>query len=275
MKHRRWLVESLRRLGGMAIVIALVIGGGSIANVNSQSPEFSYSGDNGPGFWAELGQPSWEACAGKGGSQSPIDINDVQIDPSLKPLNLKMQETRIALINNGHTIEEEYDRGSTLKFKGVTYQLEQFHFHTLTEHTFRGERGVMELHAVFKDDLVNTTKIAVVGMLYKIGQEDPFLAKLIAGGLPMKSGERVESIVEINLADGLTDTSAYYTYAGSLTTPPCTENVTWLLLKRPAEMSAGQFQAINKILGNNFRPLQERNERVVWGTAKGGEGPEH
>src|SRR5262245_17168035 len=111
----------------------------------------------------------------------------------------------------GIPIEAKYEQGSTLTFKGATYQLAQFHFHALSEHAIGGERGVMELHAVFKDDLVHTTKNVVVGMLYQIGHEDPFLATLIAGGLPLKNGDRVDSSTAINLADGLTDTAAYYT----------------------------------------------------------------
>jgi carbonic anhydrase len=157
---------------------------------------------------------------------------------------------------------------------GVTYHLQQFHFHALSEHTIRGWRGVMELHAVFKDDLVNTTKI-VVATLFKIGHENPFLAKLSAAGLPMKEGQTVDSTVKVNLAKGLTDTSAYYTYAGSLTTPPCSENVTWVVLKEPAEMSAAQLNAFDRILGNDFRPLQDRNGRVVRATPNRGEGREH
>jgi carbonic anhydrase len=263
-----------RRLAGIAIVAVLGVGAAVAASGMAASESavptatFAYSGDNGPGFWGQL-SPDWAACAGGGGRQSPIDIDNVRIDPRLKPLNLNLSKTPIALINNGHSLEEEYQPDSTLTFGGVTYHLQQFHFHALSEHAIAGWRGVMELHAVFKDDLVNTTKIAVVAMLFKIGHNNPFLAKLSAGGLPMKEGQTVDSSVEVNLARGLTDTSAYYTYAGSLTTPPCTENVTWLVLKKPAEMSAPQFKAFDQILGNDFRPLQDRNGRVVRATARG------
>jgi carbonic anhydrase len=182
-----------------------------------------------------------------------------------------VEPTPIALLNNGHVIEAEYEPGSTLQFEGVVYHLEQFHFHTLSEHTVRGHYGAMELHAVLKDDLVNTTKIAVVGMRYTIGSDNPFLATLLAHGLPEKAGDDVKAEDTINLADGLTDTAAYYTYPGSLTTPPCSENVTWIVLKKVAELSPQQFEAFRHILGNDFRPLQERHGRVVRVT-RGGEG---
>jgi carbonic anhydrase len=96
-------------------------------------------------------------------------------------------------------VRYKYESGSTLQFEGVVYHLEQFHFHTLSEHTVRGQYGAMELHAVFKDDLVNTTKIAVVGVRYTIGRANPFLSALLAHGLPAKTGEHIEDADAINL----------------------------------------------------------------------------
>ncbi|HYB28920.1 MAG TPA: carbonic anhydrase family protein [Solirubrobacteraceae bacterium] len=267
-----------RRLAGISVTAVLAAGAAfaasGVAASGSTQPTatFSYSGDNGPGFWGQL-NPAWEACAGGKGRQSPIDITNVQIDPSLRALNLALKPTPLALINNGHTIEQEYEPGSTLTLGTATYHLQQFHFHALSEHMIGDWRGVMELHAVFKDDAAN--RIAVVAMLYKIGRPNRFLDELISAGLPQKEGQTVHAPVEVNLADGLTDASAYYTYAGSLTTPPCAENVTWFVLKRPAELSEPQFQAFDKILGDDFRPLQARNGRTVWATAKGGKGLAH
>lgn len=128
-----------------------------------------------------------------------------------------------------------------------------------------GHRGVMEQHAVFKN--LKDGTMVVVGVLYEIGRSSRFLDRLIDAGLPKKSGDETHSSHFIDLSDGLTDTGAYYTYAGSLTTPPCSETVTWFVLKHPATMSQAQFKAFNHILGNNFRPLQARNGRVVRSTA--------
>lgn len=229
-----------------------------------QAGEFLYTGDKGPAFWGEL-NPDWEACLGKGGMQSPIDINNVRNDWRLSPLKLHLDETEIHMINNGHAIELEYEEGSTLKFEGVVYDLLQFHFHTLSEHTVEGNHGAMELHAVFKN--MESGKLAVIGMLYSIGSENHFLQELIDAGLPKKEGDETLAW-DINLDDGLTNTSSYYTYQGSLTTPPCSEIVTWIVLKQAAEMSEQQFQEFRKILGNDFRPLQERNNREVRATVK-------
>jgi carbonic anhydrase len=269
MMHKPWGIRASLWLVCGTLMAGLA-GGGLVGAGQAHAADFAYAGDAGPGFWAEL-DPAWEACAGAGGRQSPIDLSHVVVDPELEPLQLEVEPTPIALLNNGHVIEEAYELGSTLRFEGVVYHLEQFHFHTLSEHTVRGHYGAMELHAVFKDDLVNTTKIAVVGMRYTIGRDNRFLAALLAHGLPEKAGDHVDAADAINLADGLTNTAAYYTYPGSLTTPPCSENVTWIVLKKVAELSPQQFEAFRHILGNDFRPLQERNGRVVRVT-RGGKG---
>src|SRR5262245_6905737 len=113
----------------------------------ARAAEFSYSGDNGPGFWGEL-DPAWVNCS-EDQRQSPIDIEQAVRDATLGPVELDLHATEINLVNNGHTIEQEYQPGSALTFEGVVYELKQFHFHTLSEHAINGERGVMELHVVF------------------------------------------------------------------------------------------------------------------------------
>src|SRR5262249_18203689 len=195
----------------------------------------------------------------------PIDIDRVVPDSRLRPLQLQLHETPLALTNNGHTIAEEYEAGSSIALNGVIYDLTQFHFHTLSEHTVAGEHAVMELHAVFADPA--SSNKAVVGQLFLIGRPNRFISELLANGLPQKSGDVVDVPSQaINLKDALTNTSRYYTYPGSLTTPPCTETVTWFVLKQRAQLSMDQFEAFRHILGNDFRPLQKLNGRVVHAT---------
>jgi carbonic anhydrase len=122
----------------------------------------------------------------------------------------------------------------------------------------------MELHAVFQDP--GTGDRLVIGLLFEIGRPNPFLQTLIDAGLPKKNGNVTMTPRLINLADVLTSTSSYYTYGGSLTTPPCTENVTWVVLAKPATLSGSQFQDFRRILGNDFRPLQRSNGRVIRST---------
>lgn len=227
--------------------------------------EFEYSGNTGPGFWDELeGAGACGRTTEEGARQSPIDITRVRTDDRLRPLTLSLLDTEISLINNGHVIEQEYHNGSNLILNRGVYTLQQFHFHTLSEHAIRGRRGVMELHAVFRDE--SSGELAVIGQIYRLGRANGFLDKLIEAGLPEKAGDHVESHEEINLADALTSTRSYYRYPGSLTTPPCSEVVTWLVLQQQATMSEEQFEAFNDIMGNNFRPLQERNDRVIRAT---------
>jgi carbonic anhydrase len=118
---------------------------------------------------------------------------------------------------------------------------------------------------VFSDP--NSDKKAVIGMIYVLGKMNKFLSELLKNGLPEKSGDEVAMPSQlVNLGDGLTNTSQYYTYPGSLTTPPCSETVTWFVLKRRAGLSEDQFQAFRHVLGNNIRPLQSLNHRVVRAT---------
>src|SRR5436190_6276406 len=231
-----------RRIFGRTLVSTLVCGvfGGLLAlwetgyapdlGADTSAPEFAYSGDNGPGFWGAM--PGWEACAGTSRTQrqSPIDVDHVVFDRHLGPLPLRLNETPLALTNNGHTIEEEYEPGSSLTVNGVVYGLTQFHFHTLSEHTVAGRHTAMELHAVFADPA--SDKKAVVGQLFVIGKTNRFIAELLTHGLPAKSGDEVSVPSQmINVAGGITNTSQYYTYPGSLTTPPCTETVMWFVLQ--------------------------------------------
>jgi carbonic anhydrase len=251
-----------RIVAGAAVSIAIVGLWGAGRAAAATTPEIVYSGDNGPGFWGEVA--GWETCAGTSATarQSPIDIDRVVVDRRLAPLRLQLHGTPLALTNNGHSIEQEYEPGSTLALDGTVYDLTQFHFHTLSEHTVGGQHGVMELHAVFADPA--SDKKAVVGMLYAIGKPNHFISELMAEGLPRKSGDEIaDPAKDINVGDALTSTARYYTYPGSLTTPPCSETVTWLVLHDFAQLSKQQFEAFRTILGNDFRPLQHRNGRTI------------
>ena len=256
---RRRTRQAGARIGMIAVAFSYFV----IAGAAAQEVEFSYSGDVGPGFWGDL-DPAWVNCATDtpdNTRQSPIDINNARRDATLEPLSLDLQPTAINLTNNGHTIQQTYPPGSTLSFEGVTYTLSQFHFHTLSEHTIDGDRGVMELHAVFSDEATGNN--AVVGQLYKIGEENAFLTAF-DHILPQQKGDVVAPPeTEINLADGLKNTKRYYTYPGSLTTPPCSPTVTWIVLKQWATLSEEQFRLFNDVLGHNFRPLQELNGRII------------
>jgi carbonic anhydrase len=230
------------------------------AQQEPEKPRFSYSGDKGPGFWAQLSK-EWRACGNA--EQSPVDIPDNPVvDPTLT-LTLDLEQASVVMVNDdGHTIKVNYapNTGGTIRFNGVDYKILQFHFHTLSEHTLQGKRGVMELHAVFQ--VPKTDNYVAIAMLYEIGNENPFLNQLIKAGLPKKSFSRPVRIPALNLANAFTETSSYYNYAGSLTIPSCFP-VTFIVLKTEATMSQEQFLAFQGIMGNNFRPIQALNNREV------------
>ena len=231
----------------------------------AQVEEFTYNGDTGPGYWSDL-ESDFSACApSPTGHQSPIDIDAVVVDPGLGSLNLILNQMPFTLVNNGHTIQATPKFGGTLTIGSDIYTLSQFHFHTLSEHLVEGKRGVMELHAVFIDSNGN---YAVIGMLYQLGRPNQFLQKLIAAGLPQLTTSAPVTVNRLSLEDAFTDTYRYYSYSGSLTTPPCSETVRWIVLKQWAELSLEQFEAFRTILGNDFRPLQARNKRVVRATVR-------
>ncbi len=240
--------------------LALVTGLGFTSYASATTP-FAYTGDNGPSYWGGT------CNADTSQRQSPIDIVNPVVNPQLTRLNLNIADTSINLLNNGHTIEQVYEgTGSNIFFNGVEYELEQFHFHTFSEHVVASSRGDMELHAVFTEPVSGDH--VVVSMMYDIGRtSNSLLQSLINAGLPPKEGNTSTATTIINLGTGLTNTGAYYTYDGSLTTPGCTENVTWIVLKNRAILTQQQRTAFRDIMGNNFRPLQDVNARTISSTS--------
>ena len=238
------------------------------ATIAPEPPDFSYSGDAGPGFWSVIDKDKYPNCAPlPANRQSPIDIRTVVEDPGLGPLDLNLVEAPFVLRNTGYTVQADPQFGSSLTLDGRQYPLLQFHFHTLSEHTVGGIHGAMELHIVFGSSKEN---LAVIGVLYRIGRPNPFLQTLIDAGLPEMFRSAPVTVSKLHIARALTDTRQYFTYAGSLTTPGCDPTVKWIVLKRWSEMSPEQFEAFRKILGNDFRPIQKQNNRVVRATVRRG-----
>jgi carbonic anhydrase len=268
------MVALRRAYGLLAVASAFLLtccpGGRAQAQTSSSAAvaasDFAYTGDDGPAFWAESANAP--ACApSPTGRQSPIDISRTVPDRQLAPLNLDLEQTSVVLSNPGYNVRAVPAIRQELKLNGDPYKMVELHFHTLSEHTVDGRQGVMEVHAVFLDEDTET-KLAVIGVIYKMGKPNPFLQKLLVNGLPQKSTSPHITVGSIDLSKAFTDTSRYYTYAGSLTTPPCGPTVKWFVLQDWAEMSPQQFQTFHDVLGNNFRPLQQRNGRVIRATKK-------
>ena len=158
-----------------------------------------------------------------------------------------------------HNVQVNYDKGSSLTVNGQEYELVQFHFHTPSEHTFNEEAYGMELHLVHQNQ---EGEYAVVGVFIKEGEENPLLATIF-NNLPSEDGTKSVDDVTINAIDFLPPERSYYNYSGSLTTPPCTEGVSWYVLDTPIEVSEEQMNQFADLYTVNARPIQPLNERQV------------
>jgi carbonic anhydrase len=218
--------------------------------------EWSYSFPNGPAQWGS--QSSFAACA-QSDSQSPIDIEsgevadfkNVTFDQKLQGLEFSWMDSFANPMHNGHTIEVPFENGSTTKFQGESYSLKQFHFHSPSEHTLNERFYPLEIHFVHKGA---GNKTLVIGVFVSEGN---FNAEL---------GEVLEKhdISHFSAFDLLPRDLNYFNYRGSLTTPPCSENVDWIVLKLPIEASKEQLKILQKINGGpNNRPLQSLNNRTI------------
>ena len=213
---------------------------------------WAYDGDATPDTWSTC----FSECAGQ--SQSPIAITGEPADQEMTAMITDYAATPIQLTNNGRNIELTYQAGSTIKFNNVDYELQQFHFHTASEHTVNGTQFPMETHLVHQN---SSGELLVLSVVYEEGNENAFL-KNFSDNLP-NTGEVFNSPDEVNVTDLIPTTGGYFTYSGSLTTPPCSEGVIWLVMKETVKASSEQLDNFTNILQNNFRPTQALNGRVI------------
>ena len=219
---------------------------------------WTYEGDEGPAHWDDLCL-GFNACAGA--SQSPVNIEQSTPNANLASILKNYHSSSVHILNNGHTEQFNYDGGSSIVFGGETYDLLQFHFHTPSEHRVNGISYPMEVHLVHKN--AATGKLAVIGILFEEGAENELLKKFTAH-LPANKDEKYEAADTYDVADLLPSSDGYYTYAGSLTTPPCSEIVTWLVLKNHVIASVEQIHKIEEYEHENNRPIQDLHGRTVW-----------
>ncbi len=213
-------------------------------------------------YEGEAAPETWGTCAANCGglAQSPVNITEAIVDANLNALTTNYQNAPIELAYNGHTIQFDYKAGSSLTLNGETFNLLQFHFHTKSEHTINGEQYPMEVHLVHQNP--DTDDLAVIGIFFEEGSENAFLANF-SDNLPETENSPLSLSNEVNATDLLPSDMGYYTYTGSLTTPPCSEIVTWLVMKTPVQASSTQINAMHNIIQDNFRPVQALNGREV------------
>lgn len=240
----------------------LLVAGCSVHGAGSRGDDplcWGYHGSTGPEHWGEL-RPEYEVCS-SGTEQSPVDISRPALR-DLQPIEFHYEPLIPKIVNNKHTIEVDGGTGSFIVLEGTRYDLLQFHFHAPSEHTLGGRHHAMELHLVHQDPA--TERRAVIGIMIDPGAANPVLAPIFAN-LPPCACESKKLKQPMDLAAILPVRREYFRYEGSLTTPPCTEEVKWHILRQPIQMSPGQIAAFTRLIGKSNRPVQELHGRTVEG----------
>ena len=217
---------------------------------------WSYAGETGPEAWAAL-RAEYATCA-SGRRQSPIDVRD-GISVDLEPLRFDYQPGVFSVLDSGHTVQVDVAPGNTLSVGGRRYELKQFHFHRPSEERLEGRAYEMDVHLVHADP---EGRLAVVAVLVEGGKAHP-LVQQVWNNLPLEPQQPQAAPDPIDPATLLPADRRYATYMGSLTTPPCTEGVLWIVLKQPATMSPEQIAIFARLYPMNARPLQAAGGRRV------------
>lgn len=230
------------------------------------APHWDYHGERGPQFWGKL-DPVFSLCD-KGHNQSPIDIAETspatlpKLLSNFSPAKLQIvhHEHIADEINDGHTIQVNYSEGDTLTIGSTNYELIQFHFHAPSEHTIRGNHYPMEMHFVHQSP---SGALAVVAVFIEKGIHNAAFDPIWAN-LPKKQGvvSHYEH-VQVNVDDLLPQSNKSYRYDGSLTTPPCSEVVEWIVMQSPIHLSAAQIWRFSTVIEENNRPVQPLHDRVT------------
>lgn len=247
-------VKNVMLLVAIAIVTTLLISPPVLAAVGSA--DWSYGGLENPTQWGKLSNDFALCEAGR--DQSPINIkNAIEDDPA--KINFDYKPSPLVVVNNGHTIQVNYAKGSTVTIDGEKYALVQFHFHTPSEHEINDKAAAMELHLVHRNE---AGKLAVVAVMLTKGKASSLVEEVWKNIPAVRKTNNVGNIM-IDATNLLPSSKAYYSYAGSLTTPPCSEGVQWNVLVEPMTISEEQIEAFEKIYQVDARPLQPINGRTV------------
>ena len=241
----------------LAACAAAFLAAGAAAQEAAHAPHWGYSGESGPERWAEL-EPGFASC-GSGKNQSPVNLDDF-IDADLPKLVFDYKPGGYEVINNGHAIQVNYSPGSSITVDSTAFVLKQFHFHAPSENTIDGKSFPLEAHFVHADADGN---LAVVALMFEAGDTNKLLDQ-VWPHVPLQEGGK-QALTPPVAADALLSGNRdYYRYSGSLTTPPCSEGVRWLVMKQPAHASSGQLGVVPKAIGHaNNRPVQPVGARAL------------
>jgi carbonic anhydrase len=253
MRH----ITARQGLLGVALVLAA-----SAAFAAEGGHHWSYSGETNPAHWGSM-EKEFATC-GIGKAQSPIDIHTSKVHiADLPAIAFDYKPAALRIIDNGHTVQVNYPPGSTITVGDKRYELVQFHFHKPSEEKINGKRFDMVAHLVHKDV---EGHLAVVAVPLKAGLENALVATLWKNLPKKKEQEVVVDSVSIDATNLLPANRGYYTFEGSLTTPPCSEGVRWFVLRGHTTISKSEITAFGKLYPMNARPVQPLNGREVMAT---------
>jgi carbonic anhydrase len=252
-------IRSLAKAVSVSAVLCLALIPVPARAQQSSPPHWSYSGDTNPKDWGKL-DPSYALCS-TGKHQSPIDIQTKDAKPAdLPALQFSYKDVPLSVVDNGHTVMVNYAPGSTLTVGDHIYTLKQFHFHHPSEEHINGKSHALVAHLVHSDA---DGRLAVVAILFDQGADNAEIDSIWLN-IPKEKEKTADlASVTINAKDLLPADHGYFTFSGSLTTPPCSEGVTWYVLRNPSHMSEAEIKAFAKLYPHDNRPIQPLNDREV------------
>lgn len=262
-----------KRCTSLAAALMVLFGASAVsAQVWTHDPETP----EGPTYWGEITFPFATCGAGDdpfvevGKKQTPVDIVTADTIPTRLPaLSFSYHPTPYVIENTGHVVEVPYEPGSSLRIANDSYDLLQFHFHAPSEHTIDGEHAAAELHLVHRNSLLD---LAVVGVLVQVGHPINHTINDLLLAATTESGEETKLEGMLNARNVLPRNRNYYTYSGSLTTPPCSEGVRWFVLKKPVFVSQAAIDHLHEVISefenyegfsDNNRPVRPLNGRAI------------
>lgn len=228
-------------------------------HAQAEGEHWSYGEHGGPAKWGELDQAFASCKIGK--VQSPIDIRGAKA-ADLPAIKFDYKPSPLKVIDNGHTIQVNYAPGSSIDVGGARYELQQFHFHKPSEEKINGKSHAMVAHLVHKSA---DGKLAVIAVLLDKGGDNPTISE-IWKNLPKEKEKEISVTATVDVAALLPRSRGYYTFPGSLTTPPCSEGVRWFVLKTPVKIAESEVATFGKRYPMNARPTQPLNGRALEAT---------
>ena len=250
----------MKKLLFSAILLAFTAQASEQTTEKHHTAHWGYEGNTGPAHWAEISE-KFQLC-GSGVNQSPINIK-TNFDVELPNIKFDYKGKVKKIVNNGHTIQVDIAQGGRIEIEGQQFELKQFHFHTPSENTIDGKSFPLEAHFVHRNQKENT--YAVVAVMFEEGDENPIL-KNIWEKMPKEERKTAELDENLSYTKLMSEDKDYYRFNGSFTTPPCTEGVKWMVLKKPMSASKAQIkQFFHTMKHNNNRDIQKTSARIIVG----------